>query len=132
MGQTEMDVRSIQNVEPVVEHNGTTPVWWLVKPREMFELTKGGHLELICEWEVAGGGEVFPHSHPTHEFYYILSGRGTIFVEDETREVSQGDLVYIPPDKVHSVRPISAHAPLRAVSFAVGVPDARPVDYTHH
>ena len=127
-----MDVRSIEDVEPVIEHNGTTPVWWLIKPREMFEMTKGGHLELICEWEVAGGGEVFPHSHPTHEFYYILAGRGTVFVEDEGRQVGQGDLVYIPPDKVHSVRPASAHAPLRAVSFAVGVPEAGPVDYTHH
>ncbi len=24
-----MDVRSIEDVEPVVEHNGTVPVWWL-------------------------------------------------------------------------------------------------------
>ena len=26
-------------------------VWWLVKPREMFELTRGGHLELVSEFE---------------------------------------------------------------------------------
>ena len=25
-----MDVRSIEDVEPIVEHNGTVPVWWLV------------------------------------------------------------------------------------------------------
>ena len=30
-----MDVRSINDVAPVVEHNGTVPVWWLVNPREM-------------------------------------------------------------------------------------------------
>ncbi|MDQ1447659.1 MAG: hypothetical protein QOC79_630, partial [Actinomycetota bacterium] len=23
-----MDVRSIEDVEPVIEHNGTVPVWW--------------------------------------------------------------------------------------------------------
>ena len=34
-----MDVRSIENVAPVVEHNGTVPVWWLVNPREMFDIT---------------------------------------------------------------------------------------------
>lgn len=127
-----MDVRSIQTVKPVVEHNGTTPVWWLVKPREMYDLTKGGHLELIAEWEIAGGGEVFPHTHPTHEFYYVILGRGIITLEGEEREVGQGDLVYIPPDKLHSARPISEHAPLRAISFAVGVPDAGPVEYTRH
>ena len=26
-----MDVRSIEDVEPVVEHNGTVPVWWMVE-----------------------------------------------------------------------------------------------------
>ena len=36
-----MDVRSIEDVEPVAEHNGTVPVWWLVDAREMFEITKG-------------------------------------------------------------------------------------------
>ena len=127
-----MDVRSIQHKAPVMEHNGTTSVWWLIEPREMYELTKGGHLELIAEWEVAGGGEVFPHTHPTHEFYYVTMGRGIIVVEGEEREVAQGDLIYIPPDKVHSARPISQHAPLRAVSFAVGVPDAGAIDYTTH
>jgi len=25
-----MDVRSIEDMAPVIEHNGTTPVWWLV------------------------------------------------------------------------------------------------------
>ena len=53
-----MDVRSIEDVEPVVEHNGTVPVWWLVQPREMFDLTAGGHLELVSEFEVAGGGGI--------------------------------------------------------------------------
>ena len=69
-----MDVRSIEDVEPVIEHNGTVPVWWLVSPREMFDITKGGHLELVSEFEVAGGGFVDPHHHPTHEFYYVTVG----------------------------------------------------------
>ena len=47
------------------------PVWWLVRPREMMEITRGGHLELVSEFEVAGGGLVDPHQHPTHEFYYV-------------------------------------------------------------
>ena len=39
-----MDVRSIEDVEPIVEHNGTVPVWWLVSSREMKEITEGGYL----------------------------------------------------------------------------------------
>ena len=100
-----MDVRSIVNVEPEVEHNGTVPVWYLVKPREMHDLTDGGSLELVNEFEVAPGSAVYPHEHPTHEFYFVMSGRGVMIVAGEERDVSPGDLVYIPPDTVHSLRP---------------------------
>ena len=99
-----MDVRSIEDVAPVVEHNGTVPVWWLVDP----------------------------HSHPTHEFYYVTSGRGFMTIEGEEREIRQGDLVHIPPDAVHSLRPITDNASIHCFCFAVGVPDAGPVDYTNH
>ena len=127
-----MDVRSIEQVAPVVEHNGTVPVWWLVEPREMKEITEGGFLELVSEFEVQGGGEVDAHSHPTHEFYYVTSGRGWMVIDGEERQIGQGDLVHIPPDAVHSIRPVSDHASIRCFCFAVGVKDAGPVDYTTH
>jgi quercetin dioxygenase-like cupin family protein len=127
-----MDVRSIEDVAPEVEHNGTVPVWWLVKSREMLEKTRGGYLELVNEFEVAGGSAVFPHTHPTHEFYYVTSGRGMMTIEGEEREIRQGDLVYIPPNLVHSLRPVSDHAPIHCFCFAVGEPDAGPIDYTTH
>ena len=127
-----MDVRSIEDVAPVVEHNGTVPVWWLVRPREMHDITAGGHLELVSEFEVAGGGLVDPHQHPTHEFYYVTAGRGFMKIGDEEREIRQGDLVHIPPMMVHSLRPLSANAGIHCFCFAVGVPDAGPVNYTSH
>ena len=127
-----MDVRSIEDVEPVVEHNGTVPVWWLFQSREMKEITDGGFRELVNEFEVAGGGYVDPHSHPTHEFYYVTSGRGIMTVDGEDRDIAQGDLVHIPPDKVHSLRPVSDHAPIHCFCFAIGVKDSGPIDYTNH
>jgi quercetin dioxygenase-like cupin family protein len=127
-----MDVRSIEDVSPVVEHNGTVPVWWLINPREMKEITEGGYLELANEFEVKGGERVFPHTHPTHEFYYVTSGRGIMTIDGEDRSVVQGDLIYIPPDAVHSLRPVSDHAPIHCFCFAVAVKDAGPIDYTTH
>ena len=100
-----MDVRSIEAKAPVVEHNGTVPVWWMIESREFKDITDGGYLELVNEFEVPGGGLVDPHSHPTHEFYYVMNGKGIMTIDGEDREISQGDLVYIPPDKVHSLRP---------------------------
>ena len=127
-----MDVRNIRDKEPVVEHNGTVPVWWMVESREMKDVTEGGFLELVNEFEVAGGGYVEPHSHPTHEFYYVMSGRGIMEIEGDVREIGQGDLVHIPPDKVHTLRPVTDHAPIHCFCFAVGVKGAGPINYTTH
>jgi quercetin dioxygenase-like cupin family protein len=127
-----MDVRNIEEVAPVVEHNGTVPVWWMVNSQEMKEATDGGFLELVNEFVVEGGSYVFPHSHPTHEFYYVLRGRGIMTIEGEDRPVHQGDLIHIPPDAVHSLRPISDHASIHCFCFAIGVKGAGPIDYTTH
>ena len=126
-----MDVRNVEEVTPEVEHNGTVPVWWLIRPREMFDLTDGGYLELANEFEVAVGGEVFPHSHPTHEFYFVMSGRGVMIIDGEERDVDKGDLVYIPPDALHSLRTTGSKA-IHCFCFAVGVKGAGPIDYTTH
>lgn len=125
-----MDVRSIEEVSPVIEHHGTVPVWWLVQPQEMRSITEGGFLELVSEFEVAGGGLVDPHEHPTHEFYYVTSGRGIMKVAEEEREIRQGDLVYTPPNTLHSLRTVSPHAPIHCLAFAVGIAGQGAVDYT--
>ena len=126
-----MDVRNVDTITPEVEHNGTVPVWWLIHPREMHAITNGGYLELANEFEVAVGGEVFPHTHPTHEFYFVMTGAGVMIIDSEERDISVGDLVYIPPDAVHSLR-TTGDQPIHCFCFAVGVKDAPPVDYTHH
>jgi mannose-6-phosphate isomerase-like protein (cupin superfamily) len=38
-----------------------------------------------------------PHALTTSEVYYILSGQGTMHIDDETSAVEPGDAVYIPP-----------------------------------
>jgi mannose-6-phosphate isomerase-like protein (cupin superfamily) len=126
-----MDIRTVDTLTPEVEHNGTVPVWWLVKPRELKDSTDGGYLELVNEFEVPVGGEVFPHSHPTHEFYYVMSGEGEMVIDGETRHIGPRDLVRIPPDKVHSLKTTGDEA-VRCFCFAVGVKGAGPIDYTTH
>jgi quercetin dioxygenase-like cupin family protein len=126
-----MDVRSIVDVEPEVEHNGTVPVWYFVHPREMKDRTDGGYLELINEFEVAAGGHLHPHSHPTHEWYFVMNGRGVMTVAGEVRDVIPGVLVYIPPDEVHSLRPIGGGS-IHCFCFAVAVAGAPEIDYTTH
>lgn len=124
-----MNVRSVEEVAPLPMHQGTVPVWWLVEPRSLKEATAGGYLELVGEFGVEAGGELHPHSHHTHEFYYLISGRAVMTIGDESREVVPGDLIHIPPDAVHTIRPISGNAGIRALVFAVGLPDTPEMDY---
>ena len=53
-------------------------------------------------------------------------------IAGETREIGQGDLVHIPPDEVHSLRPVSDHAPIHCFCFAVAVAGAGEIGYTNH
>jgi len=86
---------------------------YLMPPGTMRGRTAGGSLELVNEFEIIGGGAVDPHTHPTHEFYYVLYGKGKMIIGQEIQEISQGDLVYIPPNEVHSLEAISENAPIR-------------------
>jgi quercetin dioxygenase-like cupin family protein len=108
---------------------GTMPVWWLVEPREMKDETAGGYLELVAEFEITADGEVTPHSHHTLEYYYVLSGRGVMTVEGEEREVVPGDFIAIPPDAVHSLRPVSRTAPIRCLAIVVALADTTELNY---
>jgi len=38
------------------------------------------------------------HKLKVSEIYYIIQGRGMMYVEDESREVKKGQVVYIPPN----------------------------------
>src|SRR5437016_664526 len=116
-----MDVRSVETCKRELSHE-TVNVWWMVRPEEMREITEGGYLEYVTEFNVAGGEEVEPHSHPSHEFYYVTYGRGLMVVDGEERQISQGDLVFIPANAVHSLRPVSDSAPLNCFSFAISLP----------
>jgi len=44
-----------------------------------------------------------PHSHAPEQIYVILEGRGRMQVDSEFSEVDPGELIYIPPDAVHSI-----------------------------
>jgi hypothetical protein len=57
-----MDVRSIEAKAPVVEHNGTVPVWWMIESREFKDITDGGFLELVNECTPCARSAITPRS----------------------------------------------------------------------
>ncbi len=48
--------------------------------------------------ELDPGKTSYPHSLTGSEIYFILEGRGEMFINDETQILEVGDTVYIPPN----------------------------------
>jgi len=58
----------------------------------------------LAEARLPPGGSTAPHHHPkTEEIYYILEGEGRMKIGGETKDVSVGDAIAIPPGAVHTI-----------------------------
>jgi mannose-6-phosphate isomerase-like protein (cupin superfamily) len=54
--------------------------------------------------EVAMGSQQQPHQHEPEQVYVLITGKGQMSVGNEVQEVVAGDLVYIPPHTLHSIK----------------------------
>jgi len=48
-------------------------------------------------------GRLLPHRHKQAEIYYIISGKGTVRIDDKNYEVEGGSSVFIPGDAEHGI-----------------------------
>ncbi len=51
----------------------------------------------------------FLHSHKQEQCYYIISGTGLMNIDNHTREVKEGDAVFIPSNATHGIKNIGSH-----------------------
>jgi len=58
-------------------------------------------------------GKIPLHDHETEETYFIISGKGVMTVDDEKKEVGVNDIIYITPNKSHSLENISEKEDLK-------------------
>ncbi|MGV2830069.1 cupin domain-containing protein [Myxosarcina sp. GI1(2024)] len=87
-----MLVRKLSEIEEFVAGDGT-------RLRELLHPDKQPvELRYSLAWaRVPVGQTSTPHSLSTSEVYYLISGRGKMFIDDETQNVAAGDAIYIPP-----------------------------------
>jgi mannose-6-phosphate isomerase-like protein (cupin superfamily) len=45
----------------------------------------------------------FIHSHEEEQCYYIVSGTGKMFIDDEIQEVNKGDAIFMPSNSMHGI-----------------------------
>ncbi len=77
------------------------------------EVVHGPKEGLACGYSLARarlapGETSLWHRRRVSEAYYILSGRGRMEIDDETAEVTVGDLIYIPPKAAQRITNIGA------------------------
>jgi mannose-6-phosphate isomerase-like protein (cupin superfamily) len=61
----------------------------------------------LAEATVPVGQPTERHYHKlSEEFYFILEGQGTMEIDGETRRVSSGDAILIPPNAWHQITSI--------------------------
>jgi quercetin 2,3-dioxygenase len=104
---------SSQAAPPRAEHHFVKRGAGKMYPRDLVmtelklsaEMTDGRYTYIDEIWNP--GFSVQPHFHVEHcEVFYVLDGQVEWTVNGETHLMGAGDLVYIPPDTVHSVKVI--------------------------
>lgn len=93
-----MDVRSIFAVPAFTTKDGSEIRELLAHRNSCIQL------QSLAEARLPPGAQTTPHHHPrTEEIYYILEGQGLMRIGVETRTVSVGDAIAIPPGQVHQI-----------------------------
>lgn len=61
-----------------------------------------GYLDELVWGFLKKGMKVYPHKHPQKEVYIFVRGKGTMQISDETMSVKERDVVFIPPNHMHT------------------------------
>jgi mannose-6-phosphate isomerase-like protein (cupin superfamily) len=93
-----MDVKSLGEVKPFITKDGS-------EIRELLAHRNSCiRLQSLAEARLAPGASTQEHYHiRTEEIYYLTHGRGKIRIEGETRDVSAGEAIAIPPGQRHKL-----------------------------
>lgn len=65
------------------------------------------------------------HSHDEDESFVVMSGTGTIHVDDESTSVGAGDVIYLPRNSTHRFQNDSGQDPLVFLTIYWGSPEAK-------
>ena len=85
-------------------NTGKLPIltsWMLISPKNSSTQNLS-----IQNSEVPVGSEQPIHNHEPEQCYYVIKGKGLMVIEDESREISAGDAVYISSYLKHGIKNI--------------------------
>jgi mannose-6-phosphate isomerase-like protein (cupin superfamily) len=82
-----------------------TEEWHRLRNHILMDAGELGSRNMSVTWlQVPAGSDQVLHSHEESEQVYIVAtGRGTMTVAGDTQEISEGDLILVPPATDHSI-----------------------------
>ncbi len=94
-----MEIRAREQQAPFTTKDGSTI-------RSLLDRSNAPVLnQSLAEATLPAGGETQRHFHKlSEEIYYLLAGKGIMEIDGESREVSPGDAILIPPGAWHQIR----------------------------
>ncbi len=73
---------------------------------------------ILIEQTFQRGGTTNLHVHDQgDELFYVVSGRGTATLGDETEAIGPGDVIFVPRSAVHRIENLDNDEPLEVVFF---------------
>lgn len=109
-----MKVRNLYEVNGKMPHDGTVRSWRIISGDDV----ESRNLVFIDDDIVEPGMAIKGHKDDWEEIYYILNGYGEMQVGRKKMKVSEGDVLFIPPKTIHSLRN-TTNRPLRFICVAV-------------
>jgi len=111
-----MKISNLHRVKREEVHEGTVSAWSLLTEEDF----RSGIL-FFSDNLVEPGVTTEPHEHQdTEEVYYIINGLGKVRIGEEEEEVGEGDAIYIPPARAHSLTNTGSY-PLRFVCLGARI-----------
>ena len=62
----------------------------------------------LAQARVSPGETSYKHKLRSSEVYFILSGAGRMYIDDEVEDVHTGSIIYIPPNSVQYIQNIGS------------------------
>ena len=90
-----MLVKKLRDCEPFIANDGCLIRELLHPKNDPYELPYS-----IAYAQVTGGKHTYKHLLKQTEVYYIISGQGLMYIDDEKQTVSTGDIIFIPAGSV--------------------------------
>ncbi len=84
---------------------------------------RDGTHRMVGLWDsiLLEGQGTIPHYHENmEEIYYVISGQGLMTIDGDTELVDEEDIIYIPPNKNHSIRQ-TGDLPLRYITVSIDI-----------